>query len=179
MKAAHHDLLRAGDTAEVERLVNAMLGLARPARSPYHEAIVYCMAMQLTLGRGEFDRAEGPAQNAFAAGRKLGAPQAASVYGVQMFCIRREQGRLGEVLPLLEQLLQSQSEGAFWRPGLALLHAELGQTEACRAIYARLNGQAIGRLRGDARTQTLLAFGDLQALVKRSVNWLPLSVRMV
>jgi len=151
-------LLRAGRTADLNRLLEAMLPLARRARSPYHEAVVQCMAAQVALSRGEFETAEALARQAHAAGRRVGAPQADSALGLQMFCIRREQGQLAEVMPLLQQMQDSEAQESFWRPGLALLQAELGQTEACRASYERLHWQDTPRLRGDASTQTLLAF---------------------
>lgn len=151
-------LQRAGQTDALQQRLDTMQALAERARSPYHQAIVGCMAAQIRLDQGDFTRAEASAQQAFAAGRRAGAPQAASAFGMQMFCIRREQGRLAEVQPLLQQLLQSQPQDSVWRPGLALLHAELGQTEACRAVFDSLPWQAMKRLEGDARSQTLLAF---------------------
>lgn len=151
-------MLRTGRVDDLARLLDTMLALAQHNRSPYHEAIVHCVAAQLALSRGEFETAERLAHLAHVAGHRVGAPQAGSAYGLQMFCIRREQGRLAEVEPVLQQMLESSAEGDFWRPGLALLQAELGYTDACRALYERLNWQATPSLRGDASTQTLLAF---------------------
>jgi DNA-binding CsgD family transcriptional regulator len=51
------------------------------------------------------------------------------VYGLQMFAILREQGRLAEVLPLMRFLSEHHGEEAVWRPGLTVLYAELGMLE--------------------------------------------------
>jgi DNA-binding CsgD family transcriptional regulator/tetratricopeptide (TPR) repeat protein len=56
------------------------------------------------------------------------------LYGVAMFLIRREQGRLGEVLPAVRQLAAF-SPAAVWRPGRAALYAELGLLTEARAEF--------------------------------------------
>ena len=53
------------------------------------------------------------------------------LYGLAMFLIRREQGRLGEVLPAVRQLAAF-SPGLVWRPGRAALYAELGMLAEAR-----------------------------------------------
>ncbi len=57
----------------------------------------------------------------------------AGVYGLQMFAIRREQGRLAEVLPLMRMLSAREGdEQPVWRPGLTALYAELGMLDESR-----------------------------------------------
>ncbi|MGH2688577.1 MAG: hypothetical protein ACRDKW_07200, partial [Actinomycetota bacterium] len=46
------------------------------------------------------------------------------LYGLAMFLIRRDQGRLGEVAPLLELVTRAGGGPRLWRPGLAALCAE-------------------------------------------------------
>jgi deoxyhypusine synthase len=57
-------------------------------------------AMWAILG-GEFAEAERLAERAFEAAREFSSEYADGVYGVQMFTIRREQGRLAKVAPIL------------------------------------------------------------------------------
>src|SRR5205085_8346334 len=54
------------------------------------------------------------------------------VYGLQMFSLRREQGRLDLIAPALRTLAQLGAGAQAWRPGLAALHAELGMVEEAR-----------------------------------------------
>jgi len=60
------------------------------------------------------------------------------VYGLQMFVIRREQGRLAEVEPFLRIALEAKSSNAVWRPGLAMVYAELGMLAEARREFDML-----------------------------------------
>jgi len=57
------------------------------------------------------------------------------VYGVQMFTLRREQGRLQEVAPLVRHFVQGHPQANLWRPGLALIYVELGQLGDARGEF--------------------------------------------
>ena len=57
-------------------------------------------------------------------------PFDAGVYGLQMFALRREQGRLGEVAPVLELVAPRQVDQPLWRPGLAALYSDLDMLDA-------------------------------------------------
>ena len=53
---------------------------------------------------------------------------------MQMFTLRREQGRLSEVAPLVEMFVKEHS-ATTWKPGLALMYAELGLTDKARDVF--------------------------------------------
>ena len=57
---------------------------------------------------------------------------------MQMFTIRREQGRLREIAPLVRRFVEQHGVGAAWRPGLALIYADLGLEPEARAEFERL-----------------------------------------
>ena len=50
-----------------------------------------------------------------------------------MFGIRREQGRLAELAPVVRILAASKDRGGAWGPGLAAVLAELGMYDEARA----------------------------------------------
>jgi tetratricopeptide (TPR) repeat protein len=77
------------------------------------------------LLEGRFDDYEHLAQEALAIGQSLENESTAGIFGMQMFTLRREQGRLREVEPLLRHFVQTEGARA-WRPGLALIYTELG-----------------------------------------------------
>jgi tetratricopeptide (TPR) repeat protein len=52
-----------------------------------------------------------------------------------MFTIRREQGRLAEVAPLLRRFLDENPRDTAWRPGLALIASDLGFEQAARKAF--------------------------------------------
>ncbi len=79
---------------------------------------------------GEFELAEGLANEARSLGLSTHGSHVEGLYGVQMFSIRREQGRLAEVAPVIKRLLDDNPEDAAWKPGFALIAAELGHLDA-------------------------------------------------
>src|SRR5215471_18404717 len=85
-------------------------------------------AMQAMLD-GDFVRAERLAEEAHEMGRGQGE-HVEGVYGMQMFTIRREQGRLPEVAPVIKRLLDDDPRERAWRPGFALIASDLGYKES-------------------------------------------------
>jgi tetratricopeptide (TPR) repeat protein len=83
---------------------------------------------------GELAEAEGLAERALEAGFEI-SEIAAGVYGVQMFTIRREQGRLAEVAPILRRFIDENPRDAAWRPGMALIASDLGFHDAARKAF--------------------------------------------
>jgi tetratricopeptide (TPR) repeat protein len=55
-----------------------------------------------------------------------------------MFTLRREQGRLHEVAPIVEMFVQERSSSSSWKPGLALMYSELGLADKVRALFDEL-----------------------------------------
>ncbi|MFN0090938.1 MAG: ATP-binding protein, partial [Acidimicrobiales bacterium] len=96
----------------------------------------YDYALALTDGR-----LEAAEQLAHASAAHLGALAGfdpAFVYGLRMFLVRREQGRLAEAAPLIRTVLRLRPAEVIFRPGLALLYAELGERAAAAAELAAL-----------------------------------------
>jgi tetratricopeptide (TPR) repeat protein len=75
---------------------------------------------------------------------------AAGVFGIQMFALRREQGRLKEVESVVRVFLQQHSAAAAWRPGLAVIYSELGLTTDARAEFENLAQHDFADLPRDA-----------------------------
>ena len=55
-----------------------------------------------------------------------------------MFTLRREQGRLKELEPVVRYFVQQHSVAAAWRPGLALIYSELGRWKEARTEFEHL-----------------------------------------
>jgi DNA-binding CsgD family transcriptional regulator/tetratricopeptide (TPR) repeat protein len=83
----------------------------------------------LAMGEGRFAEAETLADEANVLSTFLSGTDAEGGYGVQLFTLRREQGRLDEARPLVEAVARLGQEGATWRPALAVLYAELGRLD--------------------------------------------------
>lgn len=106
---------------------------------------------------GRFGEAEKMALEGFAVGKNLGVDNADGVLGIQMFTLRREQGRLREIAPMLKQFV-SDGASAAWRPGLALIFAEIGQHEEASAELERLASHDFTILPRDSLWQTSLVY---------------------
>lgn len=105
--------------------------------STYEWGLSSADAMRAIL-LGKFAEAERLADRALEIGRDVQGDLAAGVYGVQMFTIRREQGRLAEVAPLFRRFLDENPQEAAWRPGLAVIASDLGFTEPARKAFAEM-----------------------------------------
>ena len=100
------------------------------------QAVAYDLSLALAAGR--FAEAEQAAERALALSEEHGDTDAAGVYGVQMFAIRRAQGRLDEVRSVLEAVSRRPDRRGVWRPGVAVLYAELGMVDEARAAFEEL-----------------------------------------
>jgi tetratricopeptide (TPR) repeat protein len=103
----------------------------------------------LAFLEGRLDEAESRANANLELGRDLGEDLSGS-HGVQMYLIRREQGRLDEIAPAVRMLLDLNPAGAMWRPGLISLLAALGMREKAAELLAELSPNSFGTLPHDA-----------------------------
>jgi hypothetical protein len=64
-----------------------------------------------------------------------------------MFSVRREQGRLAELVPVIRMLAAGHGGPGPWRPGLAALLVELGMEVEARAELARVAAEGLDGFR--------------------------------
>jgi DNA-binding CsgD family transcriptional regulator len=89
-----------------------------------------CRAM-IALHKGCFAEAE----QLVLLGLEIGVSGAAAV---QMFTLRREQGRLAELAPVLDRFRAAASDAATWQPGYMVLCCELGRHDEAAAAFERM-----------------------------------------
>jgi DNA-binding CsgD family transcriptional regulator len=77
---------------------------------------------------------------------------------VQVFTLRREQGRLKELAPVLTHFMRTTSAASVWGPGLAVLYVELDRLDEARAEFERLAARDFDDLPRDGRWATCLAY---------------------
>ena len=111
---------------------------AEELREPFLRYVAASSRTMHALFEGRFADAERLAQRTLEIGDRMPGLDAAGVYGVQLFTLRREQGRLDEVAAVVRHFVQSQPESNIWRPGLALIYTELGQLEEARTQFEAL-----------------------------------------
>ena len=93
-------------------------------------------ASRAALLRGDFESAERIAHEAHDEGDGMEGMDPSGSFGVQMFSIRREQGRLEEVGAVLATALRRPRH--VWLPGLVALYAEMGEATRCAEVLDRI-----------------------------------------
>jgi DNA-binding SARP family transcriptional activator/tetratricopeptide (TPR) repeat protein len=146
-------LLELGDIEAVERELEALERLA-DTRERYVMWILPVLRANRAHLEGRLGDCEALAHDAVAHGFGGHDENASRKLGVQMLFVRREEGRLGELVDDVEGSAAQYPEIADWRIALAYIHARLGRTaEARQALDA-------------------LAHADLSDLL-RDASWLP------
>ena len=153
-----YDRLATGDIPSCEKSLEAMGAIAAEAADPfyvYHEAT---MRVALLILRGAFDEAERCAVEAMHTGKELGVTQVDGVMGVQMFTVRREQGRLAQFAPVIRAFLDREGADSAWRPGLALACADVGDLQEARKQFDIIADDNFSAIAQDSLRQTCLCY---------------------
>jgi len=131
-------LMELGDwvSADIELAVHARL--ADELRDPLHLWQVPLFRATRALLDGRLADAEDLAAEAFAVGRGTQAQNAAQLYAVQLFALRAEQGRLGEIDQSLEAFARRYPAAPVWRSAAAFALAARGRTEDARRAFEAL-----------------------------------------
>ncbi len=144
------DLLELGDVAGADIQIDAASTLAAVVQRPLYlwwTSLFRCTRAQLA---GEFEQAEKLAGETLAIGQRGHAENALHYYAMAMFNIRREQGRLGEVEDAVARFIELYPAIPAWRCTQALLHVELGRTEAAREAFEDVATSGFDALPRDA-----------------------------
>jgi DNA-binding CsgD family transcriptional regulator/tetratricopeptide (TPR) repeat protein len=120
---------------EAEREDGVLLELAQHTGQPFFVFVAEQYGSALALARGRLAEAEGKALRCLEWSELLTGRDASGTHGIQMFGIRREQGRLTELAPVIRMLAAGEGAEQPWLPGLACLLAELDmRAEAQREL---------------------------------------------
>ena len=85
---------------------------------------------------GHFEEAERIARESLRIAEAAGAPEARAFFLTQLFAVRREQGRLAELVEPLERLSRLPGPvGVSWRSTLPFILVEAGEPERARVAY--------------------------------------------
>jgi DNA-binding CsgD family transcriptional regulator/tetratricopeptide (TPR) repeat protein len=135
-----------------------MTHLSSGISQPFYDYSAIILRIAPALLAGLFEEAERLAEQALEIGRQMRVENHDGVYGMQMFTIRREQGRLPELAPVLRLLVNQNPAAAIWRPGLALMFAELDMRPEAAAEFEVLALNSFGNLPRDALWVTNLVY---------------------
>jgi len=114
---------------------------------------------------GDFPAAESSADESICLAGRVDADLPTGAYGMQMFTIRREQGRLAEVAPVIKRLVDDNPEDSAWRPGLMLIASDLGFDGAALTNLERLAENGFPIPEDSKRLATLTYVAEVAARV--------------
>jgi DNA-binding winged helix-turn-helix (wHTH) protein/tetratricopeptide (TPR) repeat protein len=126
------DSLEQGNLAAVDADLAACADIAAALRQPYYLWYVEYLRGTRALLEGRLADADRLAQQALAIGQRSQSRNVEQVYGGQMMWIRREQGRLAELEPIIRHLVDQYPALPSWRCGLLYVLSESGRLDEAR-----------------------------------------------
>ncbi|MFL9962886.1 AAA family ATPase [Paraburkholderia sediminicola] len=157
------------EIGDVERFESALERYRQIATSGQHFVDKWCVtgaqAMRAILV-GDFSAAERKARESLQMAQTVDATLATGVYGMQMFTIRREQGRLAEVAPLFKRFVDEHPGSSAWQPGLMLICSDLGFEAQARDNLDRLVKSESGIPVDSKRLVTLTYLAEVAARLR-------------
>jgi class 3 adenylate cyclase/tetratricopeptide (TPR) repeat protein len=148
--ARGYALFEAGDVVAADRVNDEFGRWGEERNRPFTLYIVGVFRAARAAMSGRFEDSERLAQEALALGQRVQGEAASGIFGQQMFVLRRQQGRLKEVEPIVRMFVQQNSAAAAWRPGLAVIYSELGLAGDARKEFEDLARHDFADLPPDA-----------------------------
>jgi DNA-binding CsgD family transcriptional regulator len=153
-------LVAVGDIDSARREAAAVRATAEQTAQPFHLHVAEHSGSAIALCEGRLVDAEAMALRSHEYSRLLTGRDASGVYGIQMFGVRREQGRLAELAPAIRVLAGDGGREGQWRPGLACLLVELGMETEARRELARIAAEGLDNLRASLWLASLTYLTD-------------------
>jgi DNA-binding CsgD family transcriptional regulator/tetratricopeptide (TPR) repeat protein len=158
-------LMALGEIVSAREELMVALGMAQNTRQPFNLHVSEHYRSALALLEGHLAEADAAAERSREWGQLLVGRDASSVYGIQMFGVRREQGRLAELAPVIRVLAAGDRGGGAWRPGLAAMLAELAMEEQARGELDRVQAEGLDPLREGLWLASLTYLADAAGAV--------------
>jgi DNA-binding CsgD family transcriptional regulator len=150
-------LLELGDMRESVAATETIGRLNARLRQPFFTVWELGLKATMALMRGALDEAEQLILQSVRIQLPL-KTQITDPVSLLIFTLRREQGRLRELGPMVAMFVRQNTGISTWRPGLALLYVELGDLEAARAVFADLATDDFESLPRDGRWATCIMY---------------------
>jgi DNA-binding CsgD family transcriptional regulator/tetratricopeptide (TPR) repeat protein len=149
-----------GDLESARAEIVVLREMAERTAQPFMNHVAEHYASAIALCDGNLADAEATAGRSHDWGRLLIGRDASGTHGIQMFGIRREQGRLAELAPVVRILAGGADREGAWRPGLVAVLAELGMEREARLELSRLMAQGIDGFQASLWLATLTYLTD-------------------
>jgi tetratricopeptide (TPR) repeat protein len=153
-----YDLLELGQIDQVDEKIAAQRQVAHEMKQPFQMHVAAVFQTMRAIMRGDFEKAERQAKEAADFSQQIGLADLDGIYGIHMFTIRREQGRLQEIAPIVKLVAANNPQATAWRPGLALIYSSLNLTDECRLIFETLASAGFAFVPQDSLFAATLAY---------------------
>ena len=153
------------DHVSARETLRDLAALAERTGEPFRLHVAEHYASALALCDGDLHAADAAARRSHEWGRILTGRDASGTYGIQMFGVRRAQGRLAELAPAV-RLLDAESRDGAWRPGLVAVLAELGMEDEARRELRRALDEGLGALRPSLWLASLVYLAEACAILE-------------
>ena len=166
------DLVELGELAAAKASHARLEALALELHQPLYTHSALAWRGEWAHVAGRLDEAERIHRESLRVAEAAGSPDARGFFLTQLFAVRRDQGRLGELLDPVERLARQHGAiGVIWRAPLPLVLLQAGERERAREAYeaalpAALDGLpgSLFRLSGlTCVAEACAAVGDAQA----------------
>jgi eukaryotic-like serine/threonine-protein kinase len=147
-----------GDISSAYADVEALTRLADELRQPAQRWVVAVYRALLALLEGRFEEAEQLVAETRSLGARPTGWNAEVVYALQLYLLRREQGRLQEVEELVRRAVTDNPTYPVWRCVLTDMLAELGSADEARAELDSLAADGFTRLPFDEEWEVSICF---------------------
>lgn len=153
-----HLMLGLGRIDDLRQEVTGYGERAQRLRHPAYSFLEPVHRGAIAMLEGRFSEAERRLLQARDAGRRIRFEDIEGVFALQMFTLRRLEGRLGEIAGAVEHFVGERSATSIWRPGLAVVYVELGWLDAARDAFAALAAHNFEDVPRDVLWQTSIAY---------------------
>ncbi|MDQ5832734.1 MAG: AAA family ATPase [Actinomycetota bacterium] len=152
-----------GDIAAAREEVALLLETAEQTAQPFMLHVAEHYGSAIALSDGRLEEAEAIAWRSHEWSRLLTGRDASGVHGIQMFSVRREQGRLPELAPVIRILAGNAERAGPWVPGLVSVLVELGMEEEARRELSRVAVEGLDGFRESLWLASLTYLADASA----------------
>lgn len=143
------DLLESGEADRAREQMVKQRRLAEELRQPFY--LHYAQTWEVVQAQlaGDLDEVENLAEKARATGEGAQSQNAESIYVGQLFWLRREQDRIGELEAVCHDLVERLPRMPLWRAAFALMQAALERPDEARAAWEPLTADRFERIPRD------------------------------
>lgn len=159
------DLMWVGDPRRLDAEIALHGQLTETVRHPRHLWMTALFQAMRALWRGQWDVADSFAQHALALGERTGSQLALINPWVQVFAVRRAQGRLAQEEHMLHPFVHWFPDSPVPGTLLAVLHCELDRPDQARAEFDRVAHDDFAALAQETRLDVLPFLAEVAAAV--------------